>query len=159
METNKRTMQIGVIGSSECSSKTKKLAEEVGREIARRGATLVCGGLGGVMEAAARGAKEAGGLTVGILPGSHAGEANPYIDVVVVTGMSYARNIIVVRSSDALIAIEGKYGTLSEIAFALQLHKPIVGLNTWKVSEEIISLSSPVEAVEKAISLAKGKMG
>jgi hypothetical protein len=152
-------MQIGVIGSSECSSKTKKLAEEVGREIARRGATLVCGGLGGVMEAAARGAKEAGGLTVGILPGSHAGEANPYIDVVVVTGMSYARNIIVVRSSDALIAIEGKYGTLSEIAFALQLHKPIVGLNTWKVSEEIISLSSPVEAVEKAISLAKGKMG
>jgi len=152
-------MQIGVIGSSECSSKTKKLAEEVGREIARRGATLVCGGLGGVMEAAARGAKEAGGLTVGILPGSHAGEANPYIDVVVVTGMSYARNIIVVRSSDALIAIEGKYGTLSEIAFALQLHKPIVGLNTWKVSEEIISLSSPVDAVEKAISLAKGKMG
>ena len=152
-------MQIGVIGSSECSSKTKKLAEEVGREIARRGATLVCGGLGGVMEAAARGAKEAGGLTVGILPGSHAGEANPYIDVTVVTGMSYARNIIVVRSSDALIAIEGKYGTLSEIAFALQLHKPIVGLNTWKVSEEIISLSSPVDAVEKAISLAKGKMG
>jgi uncharacterized protein (TIGR00725 family) len=152
-------MQIGVIGSSECSSKTKKLAEEVGREIARRGATLVCGGLGGVMEAAARGAKEAGGLTVGILPGSHAGEANPYIDVAVVTGMSYARNIIVVRSSDAIIAIEGKYGTLSEIAVALQLHKPIVGLKTWEVSEEIISSSCAVEAVEKAITLAKGKMG
>jgi len=152
-------MQIGVIGSGECSSKIEKLAEEVGREIARRGMTLVCGGLGGVMEAAARGAKQTGGLTVGILPGFHAEDANPYIDVVVVTGMSYARNIIVVRSSDALIAIEGKYGTLSEIAFALQLHKPIVGLNTWKVSKEIISLSSPVEAVEKAISLAKGKMG
>jgi hypothetical protein len=111
------------------------------------------------MEAAAKGAKEAGGLTVGILPGFHSGEANPYIDVVVVTGMSYARNIIVVRSSDALIAIEGKYGTLSEIAFALQLHKPIVGLNTWKVSKEIISLSSPVEAVEKVIGLAKGRKG
>jgi len=152
-------MQIGVIGSGECSLKMKKLAEEVGREIARRGATLVCGGLGGVMEAAAKGAKEAGGLTVGILPGFHSGEANPYIDVVVVTGMSYARNIIVVRSSDALIAIEGKYGTLSEIAFALQLHKPIVGLNTWKVSKEIISLSSPVEAVEKVIGLAKGRKG
>jgi uncharacterized protein (TIGR00725 family) len=152
-------MQIGVIGSGECSSKIKILAQEVGREIARRGATLVCGGLGGVMEAAAKGAKQAGGLTVGILPGLNAGEANPYIDVVVATGMSYARNVIVVRSSDALIAIEGKYGTLSEIAFALQLHKPIVGLNTWKVSKEIISLSSPVEAVEKVIGLAKGRKG
>jgi len=152
-------MQIGVIGSGECSSKIKKLAEEVGREIARRGATLVCGGLGGVMEAAAKGAKEAGGLTVGILPGFHAEEANPYIDVVVVTGMSYARNAIVVRSSDALIAIEGKYGTLSEIAFALQMRKPVIGLNTWKISEEIVLSSSPVEAVEKAIDLIRGNKG
>jgi hypothetical protein len=151
-------MQIGVIGAGECSAKVKKLAEEVGREIARRGAILVCGGLGGVMEAAAKGAKEAGGLTIGILPGFKTDEANPYIDVAVVTGMSYARNVIVVRSSDALIALEGRYGTLSEIAFALQLHKPIVGLNTWKVSKEIISLSSPAEAVEKAISLAKSKI-
>jgi hypothetical protein len=152
-------MQIGVIGSADCSLKSKRLAEEVGREIARRGATLICGGLGGVMEAAAKGAKQAGGLTVGIIPGSVAEEANPYIDVVVVTGMSYARNIIVVRSSDALIAIEGKYGTLSEIAYALQLRKPVIGLNTWKISEEIVTSSSPVEAVEKAIDLARGKVG
>jgi len=152
-------MQIGVIGSGECSLKTKKLAEEVGKEIARRGATLICGGLGGVMEAAAKGAKMAGGLTVGIIPGSNPEEANPYIDVVVVTGMSYARNIIVVRSSDAIIAIEGRYGTLSEIAYALQLRKPVVGLNTpWNISEEIINSSSPVEAVEMAIDRARGKM-
>jgi hypothetical protein len=147
-----------VIGSGDCSPKTKRLAEEVGREIARRGATLICGGLGGVMEAAAKGAKLAGGLTVGIIPGANSEEANPYIDVVVVTGMSYARNIIVVRSSDALIAIEGRYGTLSEIAYALQLRKPVVGLNTWEISEEIVASSSPVEAVEKAIDLARGKM-
>ena len=126
-------MQIGVIGSGDCSPQVQRLAEEVGREIAKRGAVLVCGGLGGVMEGAARGAKLAGGLTVGILPGSDACKANPYIDVVIVTGMSYARNIIVVRSSDVLIAIEGKYGTLSEIAYALQLRKPVVGINTWNV--------------------------
>lgn len=150
-------MQIGVIGASECSQSLWKIAEEVGREIARRGAILICGGLGGVMEAAAKGAKEAGGLTVGILPGYYANEANPYIDIVIPTGISYARNIIIVRSSDALVALEGRYGTLSEIAFALQLKKPIVGLYTWNISPEIQSFTNPVLAVEKAMELAKSQ--
>jgi len=145
--------RIGVIGSSSCPDKVIKVSEEVGREIAKRQGVLICGGLTGVMEGAARGAKKAGGLTVGILPGSSAYEANPFIDIPIVTGIGYARNIIVVRSSEVLIAIYGKYGTLSEISFALQFKIPIVGLRTWKVSTDIIPASNPVDAVEKAFNL------
>ena len=106
------SIQIGIIGASECSLETERLAEEVGREIARNKAILVCGGLGGVMEASARGAKQEGGITVGILPGFSFEDANPFIDIPIVTGLSHARNVLVVRSSHALIAIEGGYGTL-----------------------------------------------
>jgi len=147
--------RIGVIGNGACPEEVKDLAAEVGREIAQRGGILVCGGLGGVMEGAARGAKERGGLTVGILPGESPSQANSFIDIPIATGLGYARNIIVVRSSEVLIAIHGQYGTLSEIAFALQLKVPIVGLNTWEVSADIIPASNAVEAVEKAFRLMR----
>jgi uncharacterized protein (TIGR00725 family) len=146
-------VQIGVIGAADCSPAGAALAHEVGSLLAQRGAVLVCGGLGGVMESAARGAKEAGGSTVGILPGVEVREANPYIDIKIVTGLSHARNILVVRSSAALIAIEGGYGTLSEIAIALKLGKPVVGLNTWNVDPNIIQVKTAAEAVEKALKL------
>ncbi len=145
---------IGVIGTSEASNEEYKTAEEVGREIARRKGILVCGGLGGVMEASCRGAKSEGGLTIGIIPGSSKKEANPYVDIPIVTGISEARNIIVVRSSNAIIAIGGSFGTLSEIAFALKLEIPVIGINTWEVSTNIKKATTPKEAVDLAFSLA-----
>ncbi|MEE8382459.1 MAG: TIGR00725 family protein [Thermodesulfobacteriota bacterium] len=148
-------IQIGVIGAGQCSKEIEQLAEEVGKEIARNKATLVCGGLGGVMEASAKGAKQEGGNTVGILPGVSFEDANPFIDIPIVTGLSHARNVLVVRSSHALIAIEGGYGTLSEIAIALKIGKPVVGLRTWKISEEIVTVETPQEAVKKAIDLVE----
>ena len=152
---NEMFIQIGVIGAGQCSKEIEQLAEEVGKEIARNKATLVCGGLGGVMEASAKGAKQEGGNTVGILPGVSFEDANPFIDIPIVTGLSHARNVLVVRSSHALIAIEGGYGTLSEIAIALKIGKPVVGLRTWEISEEIITVETPQEAVKKAIDLVK----
>ena len=149
------SIQIGVIGAGQCSSEIEKLAEEVGKEIARNKAVLVCGGLGGVMEASARGAKQEGGNTIGILPGVSFEDANPFIDIPIVTGLSHARNVLVVRSSHALIAIEGGYGTLSEIAIALKIGKPVIGLRTWMISEEIITVETPQESVKRAIDLVK----
>ena len=136
------------------------MAEEVGRELARQGATLVCGGLGGVMEAACRGASSEGGITVGILPGESRKTANPYVQIPIVTGMGYARNVAVVKSAQAVIAIGGIYGTLSEVGHALQSGIPVIGLNTWSLSkngkpdDSIVRAQSPVEAVNKALSLA-----
>ncbi|MDI6703606.1 MAG: TIGR00725 family protein [bacterium] len=150
-------MQIGVIGASTCSDEIGKLAFQVGREIAKAQAILICGGLGGVMEAACRGAKEVGGLTIGILPGARQEDANPFVDIKIITGLSYARNIIVVRSSCAVIAISGGYGTLSEIAYALNLGVPVIGLNTWELKSQnhkelpIIRVDTPWEAVKKAV--------
>ena len=152
---NEMLIQIGVIGAGQCSKEIEQLAEEVGKEIARNKATLVCGGLGGVMEASAKGAKQEGGNTIGILPGVSFEDANPFIDIPIVTGLSHARNVLVVRSSHALIAIEGGYGTLSEIAIALKIGKPVVGLRTWKISEEIVTVETPQEAVKKAIDLVE----
>jgi uncharacterized protein (TIGR00725 family) len=147
-------LQIGVIGPEQCSRQAAMLAEHVGREIAQCGALLICGGLGGVMAAAAKGACEAGGTTVGIVPGFLMEEANPHISIPIVTGMSHARNVLVVRSSHALIAVEGGYGTLSEIAIALKLGKPVIGLHTWKVSPKIIEAQTPQEAVRLALGAA-----
>ena len=154
---------IAVIGGSQASKEEVKLAEEVGRELARRGAALVCGGLGGVMEAACKGASSEGELTIGILPGESRLVANPYVQIPIVTGIGYARNVAVVKSAQAVIAIGGNYGTLSEIAHALQSDIPVIGLNTWSLSrngqldESIIPAQSPAEAVNKALSLAKNR--
>jgi uncharacterized protein (TIGR00725 family) len=154
-------MIIAVIGNSSYSSEEAKLAESVGELLAQRGATIICGGLTGVMEAVCRGAKSKGGLTVGILPGQDASTANPWVDIPVVTGIGEARNVAVVKSAQAIIAIGGSYGTLSEIAYALKSGIPVIGLNTWSMSrngqedDSIIRVQSAAEAVDKAISLAK----
>jgi uncharacterized protein (TIGR00725 family) len=154
-------MIIAVIGNFSCSSKEATLAETVGELLAEQSVTIICGGLGGVMEAVCRGAKSKGGLTVGILPGQDSSMANPWVDIPVVTGLGEARNIAVVKSAQAVIAIGGSYGTLSEIAYALKSGIPVIGLNTWSLSrngredDSIIRVHSATEAVDKAISLAK----
>ena len=127
----------------------------MGREIARAGAILVCGGLGGVMEASARGAQREGGITVGILPGDSFEDANPFIQVPVVTGLGHARNVLVVRSAQALIAVKGGYGTLSEVALALKMGKPVVGLHTWDVSRKIILVENTTGSSEEGTTLNK----
>ena len=146
---------ISVIGGSQASAQEIRDAEEVGREIARHKAVLVCGGMGGVMEAAARGAQEAGGLTVGILPGGDRREANPYIQVAVATHIRHARNSIIAHTADALVAVDGEYGTLSEIALGLKLGKPVIGLKTaWSIPG-MVEVNSPGEAIEKVAALLK----
>jgi len=152
---------VTVIGASNCSAEETKLAEEVGRELARRGTTLICGGLDGVMEAACRGACSQGGITIGVLPGDSRKDANPYVRIPIVTGMGYTRNAIVAKSGQAVIAIGGRYGTLSEIAYALQSDIPVIGLGTWSLArggvadKSIIVAQNPVDAVEKAIGLIR----
>lgn len=164
MSKKKQRNFISVVGESEASKEIYLLAEEVGRLIAKARAVLVCGGLKGVMEAAAKGAKSEGGQTVGILPGSKREEANPFIDIPVVTGLGYARNKLVVKTGQVVIAIGGKYGTLSEISFALGYGIPVIGLKTWelirgsgKVDRGIIYVRTPEEAVQTAFKLIKKK--
>ena len=144
---------VGVIGASELPPELYEAAELIGREIAVRQAVLITGGLSGAMEAASRGAKAVGGLTIGILPGGSARDANPYIDLPIVTGLGEARNIIIVRSADVLIAVGGGPGTLSEIAFALKLQKPVISVHSWHVADEIIRAQTPREAVARAFEL------
>ena len=156
-----QAVRIGVIGGSNPPEEIIETAKETGRLIAKAGAILVCGGLGGVMEAVSKGAKEEGGLTIGILPGQNRKDANRYIDIALATGLGYSRNILVVLNSDALIAIDGSYGTLSEISYALIYKKPLFGLGTWKLyqnqreDKRIVYCSSPQEAVQKAIQSIK----
>ena len=145
--------RIGVIGASQCGKALSETACQTGKLIAQGGGILVCGGMGGVMEAACRGASEAGGLTVGILPGASARDANRFVDVPIATGMGYTRNSLVVLSSQAVIAIGGRYGTLSEIAYAIQYKIPLVGLNTWKIAAAIKHVKTPEEAVKLAFKL------
>ncbi len=143
---------IGIIGGSDAPEGILELAEQVGSLVATRGCVLVCGGLGGVMEAAAKGAKMAGGLTVGILPGSSRSDANPHIDIAIATNMGHARNAIIAHTCDALIAIGGRYGTLSEIGFGLALGKRVVSLESWDVDPGIVAAENPEDAVSKAIA-------
>jgi len=156
--TNKKRF-IAVIGGGECSTEEAELAEEVGRELARQGAILVCGGMGGVMAAACKGASSQDGLTIGILPGNSRQQANPHVQIPIVTGLGEARNVLVVKSAQAVIAIGGSYGTLSEIGHALRSDTPVIGLNTWSLSRNsqpdnsIIPAQNPAEAVRKALSL------
>ena len=154
-------MIIAVIGGGDSPPEDAlRMAEEVGRELARRGVAVACGGLEGVMAAVCRGAKAEGGVTIGILPGNDPTEANPWVDYPICTGMGYARNAIVVKSGRAVIAIDGAYGTLSEIGHALGDGIPVVGLNTWHLSRNgqqdaaIIPATTPAEAVDKALEAA-----
>lgn len=132
----------------------KDAAAEVGRYVAEHGGTIVCGGLGGIMEGAARGAHEGGGTAIGILPGDSASEANEFVDVVIPTGMGEARNILVIRTADAVIAFPGKYGTLTEMAFARLFEKPLISVQAWKFGEEVTQLEDPIEAAKLAMKLA-----
>jgi uncharacterized protein (TIGR00725 family) len=141
---------IAVIGGGECSDSDYATAETVGRLIAENGGIVICGGLYGVMEAACKGAYQAGGLTIGILPSGDIVEANPYVKIPVATGMGIGRNIVIIRTARAVIAVNGKYGTLSEIAYALQLKKPVFGLNSWNEIPGIAAVQSPEEAVQRA---------
>ena len=154
-----RDIYVAVVGPSAATPTEHALGEEIGRLIAEAGAVLVCGGLGGLMEAAASGCAQAGGRSVGILPGERT-DANPYVTVAVATGMGEARNAIVVRTADVVIAVSGEFGTLSEIALALKMGKPVIGLGTWELArtgepvEAIVRASTPAEAVGKALSIA-----
>jgi uncharacterized protein (TIGR00725 family) len=143
---------IGVIGGSEAPPDILLLAEKVGRLIARSGNVLVCGGLGGVMEAASRGAREEGGLTVGILPGPSRTEANPHIEIAIATNLGHARNAVIAQTCDCLIAVGGKYGTLSEIGFGLAIGKRVIGLRSWDCDSAIIPAKDPEDAVQKALN-------
>src|SRR3954463_8675507 len=144
---------VAVVGAGRASAEETEDAERVGRAIAEAGATLVCGGFGGVMEAACRGARSAGGMTIGILPGSDRGAANAYVDVAIPAGLGEVRNALGVRAADALVAVGGEFGTLSEIALALKAGKPVVGLGTWDL-EPIVRAQSPDDAVRRALELA-----
>ena len=154
-------LQIAVVGGGEASPTALTAAEAVGTALAGAGAVVVCGGLGGVMEAACRGAKLAGGLTIGILPGTDSGVANEWVDIIIGTGMGEARNAVVVSSVGAVIAIDGEYGTLSEIALALRAGLPVIGVATWslirpdgELDPAIEVVTDPREAATRAIERA-----
>ena len=153
------------MGGGQADEDARRAAQAVGRGLARRGAIVVCGGLGGVMEAACRGAKAEGGTTVGILPGLDRADANPFVDVALPTGLGEARNALVVRAADALVAVAGEFGTLSEIALALRLGTPVVGVQTWELAragrpvEAIVRVDDPDQAAARALELALRRSG
>ena len=156
-------LRIAVLGPHDAGAAERELGRAVGAGIARRGAILICGGLGGMMEAAAQGARKEGGCTIGILPGDDAKAANKHIEIPLPTGLGPIRNAVIVRASDVVIAIRGGYGTLSEIAFALRLRVPVVGLQTWSVAKDgqtdpgIHVARNPEEAVDLAVRLARAR--
>lgn len=151
-----RKKRVGIIGSGSPDEASLRIAEETGKRIAENGYILVNGGMYGVMEASARGARSAGGLVIGILPGTSSGEGNSYTDIPIYTGLGHLRNAMVVMNSDVLIAIDGSYGTLSEIAFAKIYHRYVFGLNTWNI-EGVIPLNSPEEALIRINRLFNGQ--
>ena len=159
-------MIIAVIGNSDPPPHIYALAEEVGRELARRGVTPVCGGLSGVMEAVCKGAKSEGGTTIGILPGGSPDTANAFVDIPIATNMGYARNVAVVSTGRSVIAVGGAFGTLSEIAYALSYGIPVVALSSWPltvrgdglpVGDEYVLADDPADAVDKAIAAAEAR--
>jgi uncharacterized protein (TIGR00725 family) len=153
-----RAPYIAVVGPGEATDDELTAAEAVGRGLAERGAVLVCGGLGGVMAGACRGAKAAGGTTVGILPGNERAAANEWVDVAVSTGLGEARNALVVRAADAVVAVGGGYGTLSEIALALKAGKPVIGVDTWTLGRDpdpIMRSGDPDEAAAMALAAVR----
>lgn len=153
MVNSSRTI-ISVIGGHKCTKRVEELAIELGKNIGKMGFILLCGGLSGVMESVSRGAKLSGGLTVGLIPGIDKHQANAYIDVPIATGMGYARNTIVATAGDLIIALPGETGTLSEIAFALNLKKPVIDLGDWGISG-MMKAGSVSEAMEIVVKLTK----
>ncbi|HSH23685.1 MAG TPA: TIGR00725 family protein [Acidimicrobiales bacterium] len=153
---------VAVVGPGDAAEQSELVAhaEEVGQALAQRGAVVVCGGLGGVMAAVCRGAAAAGGTSVGLLPGVDRAAANPWVTFALPTGLGEARNVCVARSADAVVAIGGGYGTLSEIAFALRAGTPVVGLRTWALADAgIRPVDSPQDAAELAVTLAEAAGG
>ena len=157
---------VGVIGASRADEELKRLAEDVGEEIASRGAVVVCGGMTGVMEAACRGARGKGGLTIGIIPSDDKGDANPYVQVPIVTGMGVGRNVVLVKTADVLIAVGGEFGTLSEIGHALNIGKTVVSLRSWELDKarstpipRLIRAENAKKAVDLAMAAIEGKNG
>jgi uncharacterized protein (TIGR00725 family) len=151
-----KPLYLSVIGAGRCGAAELELAEQLGRLVAREGATLVCGGLGGIMEAAARGAKAAGGTTIGILPGHDRSAGNAYLDHVITTGMGHARNLAVVSSGDAVIAVGGGYGTLSEIGLAAKIGRPVIILGGWRLEGDgSTSQIAYASSAEQAVQLAR----
>jgi uncharacterized protein (TIGR00725 family) len=155
------TIYIGVSGPGDASDDEAKMAEEVGRRLAEHGAVVICGGLGGVMDAAARGATAAGGLAIGILPGESRRGSSSHLTAAIPTGMGEARNALLVRAADAVIAISGEFGTLSEIALALKMGKPVVGLGTWELRkpDRTVDAMMTARSAEEAVDLALGAAG
>jgi uncharacterized protein (TIGR00725 family) len=143
-------IRIGVIGGASPEPEYRRIANEVGQRIGEKGAILVCGGLGGVMEAAARGAKKAGGITIGILPGNSPADANAYIDIPVATGLGYTRNSLVAMNADVLIAVDGQFGTLTEIAYGNIYGKKVIGIGTWDI-QGVMSAKTAEEAIDLAL--------
>ena len=144
---------VAVVGSGTATGELYEKAREVGRLVAEKGGTVVCGGLSGVMEAAARGAAEAGGTAIGILPDEDRRRANEYLTHSIATGTGHARNLAVVCSGDVVVAIGGEYGTLSEIGLARKVGRPVVALESWNLGEHVTVASSPREAVEAAFGI------
>jgi hypothetical protein len=164
MNTPPKLVYVAVCGPDPATPEVSAQAEEVGRLLARAGAILVCGGLGGTMETTARGVHAEGGTSIGILPGSGRSAANPYLSFSIPTGMGEMRNALIIRSADVVIAVAGEFGTLSEVAFALKTGVPVVGLDTWELSkpgrmvaDPIVRASTPQEAVEQALRLARSR--
>ena len=148
---------IAVVGAGKCSKKLRDMAAEIGKYVAENDGVIVCGGMGGIMEGGARGAKEAGGVTIGILPTDDKNDANEFIDYIIPSGFGEARNILVVRTADVIVAFPGKFGTLSEMAFALQAGKPVISVNAWKLGDDIHQVETPQEAAKLAMELAGGE--
>jgi uncharacterized protein (TIGR00725 family) len=144
---------VSVVGSGFATGELYRKAREVGRLVAERGGTLVCGGLSGVMEAAARGATEAGGTAIGVLPGEDRERANEYLTYSITTGTGHARNLAVVCSGEVVIAVGGEYGTLSEIGLALKVGRPVVALESWNLPGHVVVAFSPEEAAEAALEI------
>ncbi len=155
---------VGVIGSSKAEPDVIRIAEEVGEAIAKSGAAVVCGGLSGVMEAVCKGARRCGGLTIGIIPSDQKSDANQFVQIPIVTGMGVGRNVMLVKTADVLIAVGGEFGTLSEIAHALNLGKTVIGLRTWKLEKahsrpipNLIEVDDPKKAVDLALKAISAK--
>jgi uncharacterized protein (TIGR00725 family) len=159
---DKRAPIIGVIGGGQVGPETLRTARALGAAIAAAGATLVCGGLGGVMAAACQGAKEAGGRTIGVLPGLDVDDANEWVDVPIATGLGDVRNVVIVRTADACIAVDGRFGTLTELSYALLHKKPVVGLGTWRLEQPDAGIEDPIERAgspAEAVQLALARLG